>query len=523
MIASKSKKKLLIYSISIPTSIAVITGVTVGGYFISSKSNPFLNYAKGPINNTIEAFQAVYYSYLINNAHLMVLPGFTLTESMSVSLLEPKYNDAAFLLVDDRYGGPATSQVAGASFRSDQGSFVTGVAIAMYLNENKDYFITSENDKLTWGTYGGMPFNSVLSFMTGVQLGIAWFNTEIAAKNANYEPIYQISLGNAERDIFSGGFGTNDGDYIIERFLLTDIDCLMPVAGPQTLTAINKILAKNKRTVVIGVDSPIENDKVVMTKKLPKSNNMPKIDLIAPFSSLKNTGLITYNILENMAAGNSYDKTITNNNIGGLGYQSLGTIDNDCVGVSDNGKEYFINAMKIAFPNDNISDYKTATNKLNTVDLYQKLNTDNYRTFVTFDNEYCDISKYEQAVKNVKDYQKYPALPEAGEVLAKMPDKVPNDLTNNFSQAEWDYKKSAPERVKKYLDPKENKFFQDEIKVVLSTPSSVLLDASFGQSCYDGIAAFYKNNDVILPFTNSTQALINAINNENSKKRNIKI
>ncbi|MDE6289361.1 MAG: BMP family ABC transporter substrate-binding protein, partial [Ureaplasma sp.] len=346
MIASKSKKKLLIYSISIPTSIAVISGVTVGGYFLSSNSNPFLEYAKGPINNTNEAFQAVYYSYLINNAHLMVLPGFTLTSSMTSALKDPKFNDAAFIIVDDKYNGESTSQVAGASFRSDQGSFVTGIAIAMYLNENKEYF--SANDgKLTWGTYGGLPFNSVLSFMTGVQLGIAWFNSEIANKNPDFLPIEQISLGNSNRDIFAGGFGTNDGDYLIDRFLQTKIDCLMPVAGPQTLTAINKIVAKKSKTIVIGVDSAIENDRIVMTKKLPQSSFMPDIDLIAPFSSLKNTGLITYNILNNIKGGYSYNNTKENNNIGGLGYQSLGTLENECVGVSENGKKYFINAMNI--------------------------------------------------------------------------------------------------------------------------------------------------------------------------------
>ncbi|MDE5599619.1 MAG: BMP family ABC transporter substrate-binding protein [Ureaplasma sp.] len=530
-----NRNKLLIYSISIPTTTAVILGVTVGGYFLSYNSNPFLSYGKAPINSSIEAYQAVYYSYLINNANLMVLPGFSLAESMNASLLDPKYNDAAFLLIDSDYSGPSTSQVASAGFRSDQGSFVTGIAIAMYLNEYKEYFMENDepnNKKLTWGTYGGMPFSSVSSFMVGIQLGIAWFNTEIANKYPDkYLPIEQITLGSNAGDNYSYGFGANDGDNLIERFLQYDIDCLVPVSGPQALTAANKIVSKNKRTIVIGVDSAAEDDSVIKTKKLPNGLGVPENEnkQIVPFSSLKNVGLMTYNILNNLQKGYSYNQVDNNqSNIGGLGYQSLGTIENSCVGVSENGQKYFVNAMKIY--DSNITTYEQATEKLKSIEVFNNLNTDDYRKFVvkpSLEGVEIDINSYIEAAKNISnrnEWQQYLPLPSQGMALESMSKEVPSDLTNNFTQQDWDYKIDAPNRIKKLLDPKTSGF-DNRIKIALSTPTSVLLDASFSQSCYDGVAAFYKNNKVYLPFTNSTQSLINLIetikksNSENSSSK----
>ncbi|MDE5599825.1 MAG: BMP family protein [Ureaplasma sp.] len=57
--------------------------------------------------------------------------------------------------------------------------------------------------------------------------------------------------------------------------------------------------------------------------------------------------------------------------------------------------------------------------------------------------------------------------------------------------------------------------------MVLSTPSSVLLDASFGQSCYDGLVAFYKDYNINLPYTNSTELLIKLIKNSDANKKYI--
>lgn len=526
MLAKRKLNKLLIYSISIPTSIAVITGATVGGYFLSYKSNPFLNYSKAPINSSIESYQAVYYSYLINDANLIVLPGFSLAESMTASLLDPKYNDAAFLLLDSEYDGPATAQVASANFRSDQGSFATGVAIAMYLNEYSKYFL--DDKKLTWGTYGGMPISSVSSFMVGIQLGIAWFNSTIAGKNKpgtteKFLSVEQITLGNNPGDNYSYGFGPNDADGLIDKFLQTNIDCLVPVSGPQALTAANKVVAKNKKTIIIGVDSAVEEDKVIQTKKLPSGSGQPEFNQVVPFSSLKNVGLMTYEILNNLQKGVSYNSSV--NNIGGLGYQSLGTIENNCVGVSGIGQEFFLQAMKIAL-NKDIADYQTATKELENIEIFKKLNKDGYRNFVVLPNskegEEINIDTYEkESPKITNDWQTYIPLPETGQALKEMPEQLPNNLTNNFTQSDWDYKRNTPKRVEHLLDPKTSGF-DNRIKITLSTPTSVLLDASFSQSCYDGMAAFYNKNNVSLPFTNSTQSLIDLIKKIGTVKYNNK-
>ncbi|MBR2652603.1 hypothetical protein IKD56_04680, partial [bacterium] len=78
-----------------------------------------------------------------------------------------------------------------------------------------------------------MPYSSVTSYMGGFQKGINWFNKNIVPKKSGYKEIEQVFINNELNGNFSNGFGINDGDDLINRFLDKGVDVIIPIAGTQ--------------------------------------------------------------------------------------------------------------------------------------------------------------------------------------------------------------------------------------------------------------------------------------------------
>ncbi|GAA5414454.1 hypothetical protein [Ureaplasma ceti] len=364
------------------TAIAGITGAVVGGYFANVRGNPYREYAASPVGNSNTDLMQMYFAAAVNDTRLMVLPGYLhmvpLTQALAITKTQnaPMYkylSKSGFILLDDSYGIPVwngnhlnlnvaqplwSSQVAAIQFRTDLGAFVTGIAAGEFLNEYQYYFAPQPQDELTFATYGGGPFSSVTSYMGGLQRGIRYFNEYIApfasTKNGKpYKKIKQLFVGHTEVTNFSNGFGPTQADTLVNNLLAKNVSLLLPVASSQTQQVVRLIKQNHKRTVVLGVDSAAEEDTnsnlelstpgyelVNGTKKIGGTNR------IIQFSSMKKLNVATALMATNIEKGES--KPEINSTIGGLGCDSLGTTNNNCVGLSTAGYQYFVRAMEIA-------------------------------------------------------------------------------------------------------------------------------------------------------------------------------
>lgn len=381
-------------------AVGCVTGAVVGGYFANIHANPYRVYSSAPTGNSNSDLMQMYFAAAVNGTRLMVLPGYShtipLTQALAISQKQnaPMYNylsRSGFLLLDDFYGLPIwqgnklntntaqplwSSQVAAIQFRTDLGSFVTGIAAGEFLNEYQYYFAPNPGDKLTFATYGGGSFSSVTSYMGGLQRGIRYFNEYIApfAKTKSGKPfkkIEELFVGHTQVTNFSNGFGATQGDTLINNLLAQNVSMLMPVAGVQTQQAVRLIKQNHKRTVVLGVDSANENDTnanlPLSTPGYEEVNGTTKIggtNRVIQFSSMKKLNIATVLMADDVEKGISHPGK--GESIGGFGCVSLGTTENNCVGVSEAGYQYFVRAMEIAM--------KAHNNDLNTLPADTRFN-----------------------------------------------------------------------------------------------------------------------------------------------------
>lgn len=477
------KNKLMKITFGVSLGVIGITAI-VAGYVGSYKANPYRKYYRRVVNDTPQSVVASYRSAIENGAQLLILPGFTSYDPMLLALKNPAFNKTGFVLIDEKLSNndPSnpnakedkdkdTSQVSTIQFRTDEGSFITGIALAQYLNDYKEYFKKDDN-KLTWGTYGGKNFSSVTSYMGGLQQGIKFFNESIVPKDATLEKIEQVFLGDKYQDNFADSFASDGGNAITDLFLQKNIDCLIPVAGPQAISLAAKIASKKtKRTIILGVDVPLEDNKVIKDYQLPSDKNMPSS--IVPFSSLKNISQITPKVLTAINEGRNYE--VDAKGVGGFGINTLGTILNEGVGVSEAGKKYFTKAIN-TFKNNSL-DYTQALNQIQQEAAFKKLSTKEGLVYVAGNEQFT-----------------YPNLPIQSSIYNRNPIKKPDNY--NMTQKEWEEKTNfnLTNFIKRNVQSDDNK-----IKIIVTPSTAVLLDNSFNQTSYLALYLFFKSYNINIP------------------------
>lgn len=472
--------------IGIPTAV-------IGGYFGMSKANPYYKYYRAPITGDTNGFISAYLSAQYLGANVIVAPGFTHKTPITDLFKQypEKVKNLGFLLLDEAlttqidsnfapilgsdnkalldYGAQNTWSI---NFRTDLGSIRTALALCMFLNDNDDVF--GVDGKLTFGMYGGLPFDSVTSFMGGMEAGINWFNSNVAGQQdtttgKTLKPIEILTpVANIDSN-FSGGFGPGDGDSIINSYLqLPDIDSFMPIAGPQLWSAQKKVIELNKKTILIGVDSPCEND--AQNKNLPFTNNGKKIGngKYVQFSSEKNLANAVDKALKLINNGNKlpdgekpsdYSQFIDSNNIGGFGTVAVGNIENNCAGVSEAGLPYFNRAVQIGGGNDPSKDTK-----------FDEAVNMKY-TYKGGEKSYANLRK---TFMNVLD-------------------------TSNYSSDSYINGEPVKPLDLKGFIKKGDQQDDNKIKIILSTPTSVLFDGSFSESAYLGMCNYYESMGIYIP------------------------
>ncbi len=245
--------------------------------------------------------------------------GFQHINPIETLLSEPKYKNMGFLLEDTTLENP---HVASVLFKADQSGFLAGIASCFYL---KEYYSDYSSGGLKAATYGGKPFDPVIAYMAGFQQGI-WYYNDNYAKEDKYKVSF-VDLGTKEQ-FFTNSFETDAGRAMAVDLLVDGADVIMPVAGAQTEIVVDQIIKNKTPTMVVGVDTPMEND-----SQFQKKNAATGRPTIA-FSATKNLDLATTLVLQNLDNGVSHN---TKNNTGGFGYTTIGDFDNGLTGLSANG------------------------------------------------------------------------------------------------------------------------------------------------------------------------------------------
>lgn len=178
-------------------------------------------------------------------------------------------------------------------------------------------------------------------------MGVFAYN---AGKKSTDHEVQWISLGSQISSYESGSFGVGDGVQKSQTLLNDGASAIIPVAGPQTTDAVSQITTMGKNAVVVGVDSPQENQTV--NQEMPNASSITIKDAdgnkisnpkIIQMSAIKKLDTAVQETLDAIFNTNTEDGGPNNANasgdsvVKGFGYWNIGTLDNGTTGVSDAG------------------------------------------------------------------------------------------------------------------------------------------------------------------------------------------
>ena len=159
-------------------------------------------------------------------------------------------------------------------------------------------------------TYGGMPLQPVKLFMDGFTRGVMYYNR---VKGVNVQVI-GWDINNLNGGIFVDSFDNQDiGVELGNEFVNQNVDVIFPVAGQVGLGTARVMLDRNAG-YIIGVDSDWAFEH-------------PELDSVILTSVLKNTNIVTYDIIEQSMQGNfrsgKYIGNLENNGVGIAPYYKM--------------------------------------------------------------------------------------------------------------------------------------------------------------------------------------------------------
>lgn len=329
----------------------------------------------------------------VSGKDVMIVPGFNHEKSLKQIALDSDFRDKGFIWMDgvlpeykNGESKESYSNVSSFSFRAEQSAFLTGIAACVFLNINKEVF--NGDGRLKVGGFVGLPLVSTLDFLAGFQAGVFAFNASLknnmtsknnmnddetksnpSNSNKSWQKVEFVDLGSNISNWATGSFGVGDGMQLSRNLVNRGADMIMAIAGPQTLDLISVAETSNRPVAVLGVDSAQENQNInkpfttLGGKKLKDASNKEISDpKFIQFSAIKKLDSATKQVLEAI-----FNKDDPNNEkytgksfVKGFGYQNIGSIDNNTVGVSDAGLPYVYKFAKDWFQNGTTSG-KNAT------------------------------------------------------------------------------------------------------------------------------------------------------------------
>ena len=267
----KVRKKIGSYKLVIPSDVRNLKIAIVGSGPSSSKTdgsfmqsiyeavesfykkigvtNPNVAFIK-PLETTSAALKVAYATAFRNN-HIIIAAGNQHTTPLS----DPNYNPPAgkgFIVNGADVKRP---WVASTLSRIYETTFLAGIAAGIYLNKNKETFY--KDNHLKAGAFGGQDVPIIPQFISGFQNGIKYYNDHFK-KDGDHE-VEWIDLGKRE-DYFSGSWAPGGGTAISNKLMSKGADIILPVAGGQAKDVIQAIKTHKAKTLIIGVDLPMEDN-----------------------------------------------------------------------------------------------------------------------------------------------------------------------------------------------------------------------------------------------------------------------
>lgn len=163
-------------------------------------------------------------------------------------------------------------------------------------------------------------------------------------------------------DFISGGFDTNNqqANTLVKNAITNGASMILPVAGPQTNIVKSAILQSTQHhATILGVDTAQENDPNLQAVLKDTPTNFVGNKKIIPFSSLKNLTSSVQNTLKAIHQGKEV------NGYKGFGFNNVATLDNDGVGISNDGLELLIDPLYFA-KNEKITEEMKTKNSFDT-------------------------------------------------------------------------------------------------------------------------------------------------------------
>ncbi|MGL4948445.1 MAG: hypothetical protein ACRC42_03615 [Mycoplasma sp.] len=460
----------------IVSGVVLVPAVVVGGFYTIGAADKYRGLYANPTNDSSSGFLDAYRGAVQQGAEIVMTPGFNhqVPVELAINSNEQFYKNTGFLLLDSELDGKAHNTLAAANtwsinYRADLGSIQTGVAVAYFLNVYQDHFKEDENGKydgLSFATWGGLPFPTVTSFMGGLQSGVTWANENLpsAFKTSTGKDWIEVEQVRMKGSEFTNGFGPSDGMGTQQGIVDLKPDALMPVAGPQTWTA-QKLIQPNSKTVLIGADSAMENDaqNTVYKYKTADGKSIGN-GMRVQFSSLKNLTRSIDTVLNIINNGNiipevspedpdrykGFSETGSAGEIGGFGTIAIGDAANGCVGISEAGNEFFKEALEMA-----------------------------KKTDPSLDSKYNEKENMIYRNEDGSEQQSYDSL--------NSPFKKMND------------EKIYKNLNKKNMIEQNRQSDRNKFKIILSSVTSILMDASFSQSTYTGLYTYLKSMGIDIP------------------------
>ncbi len=190
-------------------------------------------------------------------------------------MFDEEYRDKYFAVIDDAtHSSSIARNVISIRFESVQGGFLAGVAAAVYSTSIDSYIVS---------TFGGMQFDTVFDWMSGFEQGVNWFNYAALGYDINGQKVNDdawlkdtgfsddyVKITNGKNTIdytsstsqsntnkwYSGSFNLGEGTQLVSSQIDSGSTVIFPVAGAQTLDAINMISSSTNNDIrVVGVDS----------------------------------------------------------------------------------------------------------------------------------------------------------------------------------------------------------------------------------------------------------------------------
>lgn len=210
-------------------------------------------------------------------AKTIILAGFHHLAALTPAIQQQyKKFGVRFILVDAKLANPI--DVASLTYSAEQSGFLAGLAGAIWLVANHESY---SGNGLKMSTFGGLPADTIVSYMMGYYWGVYYFNqyrnpninddlltmTNTIRNKIGKLPILATDFITNKFNIifdkipkqFTGNFesGTKESKAITSQLIdgYKD-DIVMPVAGAQTIDLVSAISnsSSNSNAKIIGVD-----------------------------------------------------------------------------------------------------------------------------------------------------------------------------------------------------------------------------------------------------------------------------